>query len=178
MSEIRDRIANLDIRVRSADGSVSGRLSMRAGIGVEFARDARDRHDEESLSRCVEEVLRGLAVGKRRAGEMIREKARQGHPEAAPDSAIGRRRIEVEEKLADIDVTAESPDGYITIRMLGADRFIVVMRRGTLGRLADGRLAREIGAAMSRVSREFAKYAKEITALAYDSAKRSQRTKI
>src|SRR5262245_37520406 len=110
MSGVRDRIANLDIKVRSADGSVSGRLSMRAGHSVDFATDIRDRHNEDSLSQSIEEVLRALAVGKRRAGELIRERARQGRPAATPDSGIGRRRTEVNEAVAHIDVTAESPD--------------------------------------------------------------------
>lgn len=171
MSEIRDRIANLNVQVRSADGTVDGRLSMREGMSIEFAKDVRDRHDEESLSRSVEEVLRGMAVGKRRAGELILRQARENQSSLPEPGPLERHREAVDKDLAKLDISVESPRDHMMIRQVGQETFFVILRPGTLRRLDHDELAREVTAAARKITRIFAAHARNTTTRVYDHAR-------
>ena len=168
MGSIIDRISQLNIEVTSPDRTVSGQLTMRAGMSIRFAEDIRRWHDEDTLAAQVEAVLRGLVAGQRRAAHMLRGTT-EPDPSEKPRTPAAQRAAKLAEAIAEQDVSAESTDGNVLIRQTGADDFIVVIVPGSLHRIPQDALRAEVQSALFTVRREFGRNARQLNEQFYSS---------
>lgn len=154
-----DQVDRIRVTAQSPDGTVRVRCDRGDGIRVAFADDVENKHTEESLARQITLAVRRVADGQSAALATVHRR-RWGSEPTPPESEAGLDRLRtLGRKLADIEVRALGPRGYVQVAHTGQRGLDVRIEPGALRRagVTGGQVATEVNLALARAGRDWAR---------------------
>lgn len=149
MSELKDRLVGLQIRVTSPDGTVRGEATSK-GVTIECIERIAEHHTEVSLAEQIELALVGMTDGTKRAREAVCDEFQNMISVNHSDDTDGKHRQRYRAALEEIDANGDSPRRFVSVKCFGTQSFRVDIARGTLARLGARTVAAEINHAIDK----------------------------
>jgi hypothetical protein len=131
MSDLRDRIEAIHVRVSSPDGAITAELANRTQMRLSFAPGWYDRCDESDLERRLSALATLLWTGRMRKYWVVLSQD-AGERIIGESKPISPRAVAYREARDKMVAKGRSADGRVSVSVQGMRQWTIQVQRGTV----------------------------------------------